>query len=72
MLLIYTLIAIYKLFFQIWIDDVNCKGNETTLLLCEKVAWGKSNCRHFEDAGIICKGIARVSTESLKFNNYTS
>ena len=40
---------------QIWMDDVQCVGNETSLMLCQKrKAWGEHNCKHDEDASVIC------------------
>ncbi|NWX43418.1 MARCO protein, partial [Steatornis caripensis] len=39
---------------QIWLDDVNCRGNEHSILDCPKPAWGVNNCSHNEDAGVEC------------------
>uniref|UniRef100_A0A8B9GKC4 SRCR domain-containing protein n=1 Tax=Amazona collaria TaxID=241587 RepID=A0A8B9GKC4_9PSIT len=39
---------------QIWLDDVNCRGNEYSILDCEKPSWGVNNCSHNEDAGLEC------------------
>ena len=40
----------------IWLDDVNCGGNETSITDCEHQGFGSQNCKHVEDAGIICDG----------------
>lgn len=42
---------------DIWLDDVDCLGNETSLLHCTHARLGESNCGHAEDAGVICSGI---------------
>ncbi|NXV86390.1 MARCO protein, partial [Calonectris borealis] len=39
---------------QIWLDDVNCSGNERSIFDCPKPDWGVNNCSHNEDAGVEC------------------
>ena len=38
----------------IWLDDVECTGNETRLIDCPARPIGSHNCRHSEDVGIRC------------------
>ncbi|CAL8366205.1 unnamed protein product [Boreogadus saida] len=44
----------------IWLDDVHCGGNETSITDCEHRGFGSQNCKHVEDAGIICDAVTPV------------
>ena len=41
---------------SIWLDDLNCNGNEERLLDCTARPIGSHNCGHGEDVGIVCSG----------------
>ena len=41
---------------KLWLDDVFCTGSEKTLHECRHSPWGKTNCRHDEDAVLRCTG----------------
>ena len=38
----------------IWLDDVQCRGNERSIVNCLHGGWGVHNCHHREDASVIC------------------
>jgi deleted-in-malignant-brain-tumors protein 1 len=40
----------------IWMDDVQCYGDELEITHCPKVGWGEHNCVHQEDVGVCCDG----------------
>lgn len=44
----------------VWLDDVRCTGNETSILNCSHNGIGRSNCGHGEDANVICPCMYRI------------
>lgn len=38
----------------IWMDDVNCTGNETAITYCKHKGWRTTDCTHKQDASVIC------------------
>jgi len=39
---------------QIWLDNLNCIGNEWTIGNCSHLGWGFHDCSHSEDASVRC------------------
>ena len=40
---------------QIWLDNVDCSGTESSLFNCNANSVGNHNCVHFEDTGVACR-----------------
>ena len=41
---------------QIWLNNVRCLGNETSLEQCPHDGFGNHNCNHYLDIGVECIG----------------
>uniref|UniRef100_A0AAQ4RZQ1 SRCR domain-containing protein n=1 Tax=Gasterosteus aculeatus aculeatus TaxID=481459 RepID=A0AAQ4RZQ1_GASAC len=46
---------------SIWLDDVRCSGTERDLTECTHGGFGTHNCKHSEDAGVVCSVPVRVN-----------
>jgi len=50
---------------QIWLDDVQCVGNETSIADCQHNGWSNHNCTHSDDVSVSCS--AGIVTHSSQF-----
>ncbi|NWI23212.1 DMBT1 protein, partial [Sula dactylatra] len=49
----------------IWMDEVQCHGNESALSDCGHPGWDQHNCDHSEDAGVRCTGLGLALSSPL-------
>ncbi|XP_023560196.1 neurotrypsin isoform X2 [Octodon degus] len=49
----------------IHMDNVECAGSERSVADCVKQDIGRHNCRHSEDAGVICDYFSKKASETL-------
>ena len=50
----------------IWLDNVQCVGVEISISHCQHVGWEIHNCRHLEDAGVVCRPPGKAMTQVQK------
>uniref|UniRef100_A0A669CEF9 SRCR domain-containing protein n=1 Tax=Oreochromis niloticus TaxID=8128 RepID=A0A669CEF9_ORENI len=50
---------------QVWLDDVTCLGNESSLTECQHSRSRLNSCRHCKDAAVICSDLIRLAGSGL-------
>ena len=55
----------------IFLDNVGCIGTEPRLTNCTNLGVGVHNCRHVEDAGVVCSGMQSNMCAQSNMYNYT-
>uniref|UniRef100_A0A3B5L7L5 Soluble scavenger receptor cysteine-rich domain-containing protein SSC5D n=1 Tax=Xiphophorus couchianus TaxID=32473 RepID=A0A3B5L7L5_9TELE len=53
---------------EIWLDDVQCNGKETSITKCQHKPFGINNCGHSEDAGVVCSEHIRILNGTSRCN----
>ena len=38
----------------VWMSNLMCTGNESSISECLHIGWGETNCDHTQDAGLTC------------------
>ncbi|XP_008061142.1 CD5 antigen-like [Carlito syrichta] len=52
---------------RIWLDDVQCSGEEQSLEQCRHRFWGYHDCTHKEDVAVICS-VLRITDHECLFS----
>ena len=39
----------------VWLNEVRCVGNESSISECVHIGWGDHDCRHNYNAGVVCR-----------------
>jgi len=50
----------------IWLDNVLCRGTETSIVNCRRNAWGSHDCGHSEDVSVLCTPVKLVGGPSAQ------
>ncbi|XP_060556057.1 deleted in malignant brain tumors 1 protein-like isoform X2 [Ruditapes philippinarum] len=53
---------------RIVLDDLQCNGSESSLVVCRSSGWNHEDCDHGEDAGVSCNVTIRLVNGSSKYS----
>ena len=51
---------------QIWLNNVQCVGNEASITYCQHNGWGNHDCTHSEDVSVSCGAGIVTNSSQLK------
>ena len=54
----------------VWLEGIDCRGNESRLTECGLSGWGESECGHEQDAGVLCEGVCVCMCVLLVFFSF--
>lgn len=57
---------------EMWLANVNCSGQETSLTQCPHGAFGKNGCEHNEGVGVVCSGDLHLHFRARPIELYKS
>ncbi|XP_072411945.1 scavenger receptor cysteine-rich domain-containing protein DMBT1-like [Chiloscyllium punctatum] len=49
----------------IWLGEIDCPSQESTLWQCQRNPWGQHNCNGRKDAGVLCSGSDEIKDQPL-------
>ncbi|XP_067319356.1 deleted in malignant brain tumors 1 protein-like [Anolis sagrei] len=56
----------------IWLESINCTGEEAFLKECQKGGWGEHSCSHSQDASVECSGTCLSQFSLLGLGGFVS
>ncbi|KAH0626618.1 hypothetical protein JD844_001702 [Phrynosoma platyrhinos] len=54
---------------SIWLDDINCKGNEDAIHECRANFQGTNDCNHGQDAGVVCSASPSLNVGNIRLED---